>query len=367
MRRDPGCKNDIAAFISAIPSDLHNRILLHTVGIDNRLALRVPVCGRVRAPPGFEEKIAAHYRSRVHGQYTRGRLYCFSIDKFFVTDAYGKLFLAREIFTEYTVTAGMVTRARQFTAFEPSRLGTGTRQRWICTGRISPDPRLPDLHSYPCEYSPLFSLTWSKYPALDDEHAFVLQGAPTCTMWENPLFGSPRSDRFSPILPVPSRLSQTLPPMKITGNAASELISIASMIEQLYLIDHETATQAALDVVQSKRIPRKLIVYTELPDKREVPCVRFDDAIEVVQKMQAYVPYRIQNNWASTLDSIIYCLREAGSLLFDQSLVQPNQKQKRYERRLWSAQHDPTYYAKKRAADRKWRLSKRPRTESDSN
>lgn len=149
MLPDPGCKNDIAAFISAIPADLHNRILLHTVGIDNRLALRVPVCGRIRAPPGFEEKIAAHYRSRVHGQYTRGRLYCFSIHQFFVTDAYGKLYLAREIFTEYTVTSGVVTRARQFTAFEPSRLGTGSRQRWVCTGRVSPDPKLPDLHSYP--------------------------------------------------------------------------------------------------------------------------------------------------------------------------------------------------------------------------
>lgn len=155
--------------------------------------------------------------------------------------------------------------------------------------------------------------------------------------------------------------------MKITGNAASELISIASMIEQLYLVDHGTATEQTTELVYAKRVPRKLIVYTELPDKREVPCVRFDDAVEVVQKIQAYVPYRIQNNWASVLDSIIYCLREAGSLLFDEQTVQPNQKQRRYERRMWSAQNDPTYYAKKRAADKRWRLSKKARTESDSN
>lgn len=151
MRIDPGCKNDIAAFISAIPSDLYNRIILHTKGIDNRLALRVPVCGRIRVPVGLEEKIAAHYRSRVHGQYFRGRLYCFSTLQNFVTDAEGKLHLTRELFTEYTVTAGVVTAARQFTAFE-SRRGR-RRKRWVCTGRISCDPKLPDLHSYPCKCS----------------------------------------------------------------------------------------------------------------------------------------------------------------------------------------------------------------------
>lgn len=173
MLRDAGCKNDVAALISAIPSDLHNRILLYTIGIDNRLALRVPVCGRIRAPPGLEEKIQAHYRSRVHGQYSRRRLYCFSIDKFFVTDAYGKLYLAREIFTEYTVTAGMVTRARQFTAFEPSRLGTGRRQRWVCTGRLSSDPKLPDIHSYPCKYTLRSSSPSSIASTLDDERVLT--------------------------------------------------------------------------------------------------------------------------------------------------------------------------------------------------
>lgn len=155
--------------------------------------------------------------------------------------------------------------------------------------------------------------------------------------------------------------------MKITGNAVSELISIASMIEQLYLLDHETATELTWKVVNSKRIPRKLVVFTELPDKREVPCVRFYDAVQAVQKMQAYIPHRIQKDWASVLDSIIYCLREAGLLLFEQQIVQPNQKQRRYEKRIWCSQHDPTYYTKKRAADRKWRLNKKARTDSDSN
>lgn len=155
--------------------------------------------------------------------------------------------------------------------------------------------------------------------------------------------------------------------MKITGNAALELISISSILEQLYLLDPSTAIEVTWDLVHGKRIPRKIVVYTELPDKREVPCVRFEDAIEAVQKIQAFVPYRIQTNWASLLDSIIFCLREASSVLFDQQLVQPNQKQRRYEKRVWASQNDPLYYTKKRAADKKWRLSKKFRLDSDSN
>lgn len=137
------------------------------------------------------------------------------------------------------------------------------------------------------------------------------------------------------------------------------------MIEQAWLLDHETADTLAQQLVRAKRIPRKKVVYTELPDKREVPCVRYEDVIEAVQSIQAHVSYRIQNNWASILEDMVYCLRGCGTFLFDEQLVQLNQKQKRYEKRVWASMHDPFYYTRKRAADRRWRLAKKAKTDSD--
>lgn len=152
--------------------------------------------------------------------------------------------------------------------------------------------------------------------------------------------------------------------MKVTACPHLELLSIATLIEQLYMVpaeEAETWVQAALQVMQ-----RPMVVYTELPDKREVPCVRYCEAVQAMTYAIDAIGLKIQNGWARVADDLIYCLRDAGALMFDITYVQPNQKQKRYERRVWLSQNDPTYYIRKRAADKKWRLSKKAR-HSDSN
>lgn len=153
---DRRCKNANDSLISDLPLELRNRILLHTVGIDNRLALRVPLFGRVRAPPGFEEKIARRYANRVHGKLTGGRLFTFSFEQHFIQNAAGQWTLLREQYTEYVIAAGLVTAARQYTSFEPASCCSFSgcsfsRRRWVQTGRVTPDPKIPDLHSYPCK------------------------------------------------------------------------------------------------------------------------------------------------------------------------------------------------------------------------